>query len=311
MAHLRIGSRGSQLALWQANHICSLLQRRGHTVSIEIIKTTGDKITNVALAKVGTKGMFTKEIEEALSDNRVDLAVHSLKDLQTELSTAFLLAAVPEREDARDAFLATRYSHMDELPKNARVGTSSLRRQAQLHSLRSDLEIVSLRGNVDTRLRKLRDGEFDAIILAAAGVTRLGLSEAVRHYFEPTEICPAAGQGALAIETRAKDAATVEAVRFLDHAPTRTAVACERATLNQLGGGCQVPIGAYAEQRPRGLMLQAVVAASDGSSIIREKKDGTDPAKLGAEVGQALLSMGAAKILEAVYGKETAVPQQP
>src|SRR5262249_52924096 len=212
MAHLRIGSRGSQLALWQANHICSLLQRRGHTVSIEIIKTTGDKITNVALAKVGTKGMFTKEIEEALLDNRVDLAVHSLKDLPTELSTDFVLAAVPQREDARDAFLSIRYSHVDELPKNARVGTSSLRRQAQLHSLRSDLEIVSLRGNVDTRLRKLRDGEFDAIILAAAGVTRLGLSEAVRHYFEPTEICPAAGQGALAIETRAKDAATVEAV---------------------------------------------------------------------------------------------------
>jgi len=311
MPHLRIGSRGSQLALWQANHISSLLQRRGHTVSIEIIKTTGDKITDVALAKVGTKGMFTKEIEEALSDNRVDLAVHSLKDLPTELSTAFLLAAVPEREDARDAFLATRYSHMDELPKNARVGTSSLRRQAQLHSLRSDLEIISLRGNVDTRLRKLRDGEFDAILLAAAGVTRLGLTAAVRHYFEPTEMCPAAGQGALAIETRANDGATIEAVKFLEHRATRSAVACERAMLNQLGGGCQVPIGAYAEAGPLGLRLRAVVAAPDGSSIIRENCEGSDPEKLGAEVGQALLSRGAAKILEAVYGKETAVPQQP
>ena len=311
MAHLRIGSRGSQLALWQANHISNLLQRRGHTVSIEIIKTTGDKITDVALAKVGTKGMFTKEIEEALLDHRVDLAVHSLKDLPTELSADFALAAIPEREDARDAFLSTRYSQIDELPKNARVGTSSLRRQAQLHSLRSDLEIISLRGNVDTRLRKLRDGEFEAIILAAAGVTRLGLNDTARHYFEPTEMCPAAGQGALAIETRAGDAATIEAVRFLDHPTTRAAVDCERATLNQLGGGCQVPIGAYAEPSPRGLLLRAVVAAPDGNSTIREKREGSDPQKLGIEVGQALLSKGAAKILDAVYGKDTAVPQQP
>lgn len=311
MAHLRIGSRGSQLALWQANHISSLLQRRGHTVSIEVIKTTGDKITDVALAKVGTKGMFTKEIEEALLNHRVDLAVHSLKDLPTELSAEFALAAIPEREDARDAFLSTRYSQIDELPKNARVGTSSLRRQAQLHSLRSDLEIISLRGNVDTRLRKLRDGEFDAIILAAAGVTRLGLNDAARHYFEPTEMCPAAGQGALAIETRANDGVTIEAVRFLDHSSTRAAVACERATLNQLGGGCQVPIGAYAESSRRGLLLRAVVAAPDGSSIIRENREGSDPEKLGEEVGEALLSRGAAKILQAVYGKETAVPQQP
>src|SRR5580765_4139516 len=151
MAHLRIGSRGSQLALWQANHISTLLQGRGHTVSTEIIKTTGDKITDVALAKVGTKGMFTKEIEEALLEGRVDLAVHSLKDLPTELPSGFLLAAVPEREDARDAFLSTRYSHFGELPNNARVGTSSLRRQAQLYSLRPDLDIISLRGNVDTR----------------------------------------------------------------------------------------------------------------------------------------------------------------
>src|SRR5689334_11596895 len=173
MAHLRIGSRGSQLARWQASHISNLLQRVGHTVSIEIIKTTGDKITDVALAKVGTKGMFTKEIEEALLEDRVDLAVHSLKDLPTELPTAFLLAAVPEREDPRDAFISIRYSHIDALPKNSRVGTSSLRRQAQLQSLRSDLEIVALRGNVDTRLRKVRDGEFDAIILASAGVSRL------------------------------------------------------------------------------------------------------------------------------------------
>ena len=311
MAHLRIGSRGSQLALWQANHIASLLQRQGHTVSLEIIKTTGDKITDVALAKVGTKGMFTKEIEETLSDGHVDLAVHSLKDLPTEISSAFLLAAIPEREDARDAFLSVHYSHLNDLPRHARVGTSSLRRQAQLHSLRSDLEVIPLRGNVDTRLRKLRSGEFDAIILAAAGVTRLGLTDAVRHYFEPMEMCPAAGQGALAIETRAVDSATIETVKLLDHPPTRSAVACERAALNQLGGGCQVPIGAYAEPSEGGLLLRAVVASPDGGSILREERRGTDPEKLGLQVGQALLSRGANKILEAVYGKEASVPQQP
>src|SRR5438874_4820493 len=311
MARLRIGSRGSQLALWQANHISGLLQLRGHTVTIEVIKTTGDRITDVALAKVGTKGMFTKEIEEALSEGRVDLAVHSLKDLPTQLSAQFLVAAIPEREDARDAFLSIHYSQIDKLPKNARVGTSSLRRQAQLHSLRADLEIISLRGNVDTRLRKLHSGEFDAIILAAAGVTRLGLTQMVRHHFEPTEICPAAGQGALAIETRADDAATIETVTFLDHPHTRAAVACERATLNRLGGGCQVPIGAYAEPTQRGLLLQAVVASPDGRSIIREKREGSDPERLGVEVGQALLSRGASKILDTVYGKEASVPQQP
>ena len=311
MAHLRIGSRGSQLALWQAKHIAALLQEQGHTVPIEIIRTTGDKITDVALAKVGTKGMFTKEIEEALSEGRVDLAVHSLKDLPTEISDTFLLAAIPEREDARDAFLSIHYSHLNELPKNARVGTSSLRRQAQLHSLRSDLEIIPLRGNVDTRLRKLHGGEFDAIILAAAGVTRLGLTDAVRHYFEASEMCPAAGQGALAIETRAVDPATINIVKLLDDPPTRSAVACERATLNQLGGGCQVPIGAYAEANERGLLLRAVVASPDGRSILREERTGSDPEKLGIEVGQALLSRGADRILEAVYGKEASVPQQP
>lgn len=311
MPHFRIGSRGSQLALWQANHIAGLLQRQEHTVAIEIIKTTGDKITDVALAKVGTKGMFTKEIEDALAEGRVDLAVHSLKDLPTQLSAGFLLAAVPEREDARDAFLSVHYSQIEELPKHARVGTSSLRRQAQLHALRSDLEIIPLRGNVDTRLRKLQSGEFHAIILAAAGVTRLGRTGAVRRYFEPAEMCPAAGQGALAIETRANDAATIAALKFLDHPPTRAAVACERATLNQLGGGCQVPIGAYAEPTQRGLLLRAVVASPDGSSTIREEREGHDPEKLGVEVGRALLARGAQKILDAVYGREASVPQQP
>ena len=311
MAHLCIGSRGSQLALWQANHISQLLQEQGHTVSIEVIKTTGDKITNVALAKVGTKGMFTKEIEEAMAEHKVDLAVHSLKDLPTELSPEFTIAAIPEREDARDAFFSLRYSKLENLPSKARVGTSSLRRQAQLHALRSDLNIIPLRGNVDTRLRKLQSGEFEAIVLAAAGVTRLGLSDAISFYFGPEEMCPAAGQGALAIETRANDKATIDALKFLDHPPTRAAVECERAALNALGGGCQVPIGAYAEPSVEGLLLRAVVASPDGKQVIRDRRTGRDPQQLGSQSGQALLARGAQEILNVVYGTQVSVPQQP
>jgi len=311
MAHLRIGSRGSQLALWQANHISTLLQQQGHTVSIEVIKTTGDKILDVAIANVGTKGMFTKEIEEAMAEGRIDLAVHSLKDLPTELSPAFLLAAVPKREDARDAFLSIDYSRIEDLPSGAKVGTSSLRRQAQLHALRRELEVIPLRGNVDTRWRKLQAGEFHGIILAAAGVSRLGLAGAVREYISCEQMCPAAGQGALAIETRADDRETAAAVRFLDDQPTRAAVECERTALNALGGGCQVPIGAYAEIRGASLWLQAVVASPDGSEIVREHRSGVDPQHLGTEVGEALLARGARRILNGVYGREAPIPQQP
>ncbi len=311
MAHLRIGSRGSQLALWQANYIADQLRAEGHAVHIEIIKTTGDKITDVALAKVGTKGMFTKEIEEAMLDYRIDLAVHSLKDLPTELAPEFVIAAVPEREDPRDTFLSSKYSRIEDLPPGARIGTSSLRRQAQLHSMRRDLEIIPLRGNVDTRLRKLQSGEFDAIILAAAGVSRLGLMDLVRMRLDPEQMCPAAGQGALAVEARSNDAATIAALNFLDHAPTRAAVECERAALNALGGGCQVPIGAYASHQNGKLTLQAVVASPDGKEVIRERRSGSDPQKLGKEVGEALLAQGARRILESVYGSVTSVPQQP
>src|ERR1700719_2066994 len=210
MATLRIGSRGSQLALWQANHISALLRARGHEVEIEIIYTTGDKITDVALAMVGTKGMFTKEIEEALADGHVDLAVHSLKDLPTQLPPGFEIAAVTKREDARDAFCSRHYSNFEDLPGRARVGTSSLRRQAQLKAMRSDLDLHPLRGNVDTRLRKLEQGEYDAIILASAGLKRLDKTELIKQII-PTEImCPAAGQGALAIEIREGDSAMRE-----------------------------------------------------------------------------------------------------
>src|SRR5215468_2371549 len=230
-AHLRIGSRGSQLALWQANHISALLRARGHEVEIEIIHTTGDKITDVALAKVGTK-----EIEEALAAKRVDLAVHSLKDLPTELPKGFEIAAITERQDPRDAFCSKNYSSLDNLPKGARVGTSSLRRQAQLKAIRPDLNIHPLRGNVDTRLRKLEQGEYDAIILASAGLKRLGKTELIKEIIPAEVMCPAAGQGALGIEIREGDVKTRELLAFLNDPDARAATTCERALLNSLGG---------------------------------------------------------------------------
>ena len=313
MATLRIGSRGSQLALWQANHISALLRARGHEVEVEVIQTTGDKITDVALAMVGTKGMFTKEIEEALAAGRVDLAVHSLKDLPTELPSGFEIAAVTKREDARDAFCSRLYSTIQDLPHGARIGTSSLRRQAQLKAIRPDLDIHPLRGNVDTRLRKLEQGEYDAIILASAGLKRLGKTELVKQIIPPEIMCPAAGQGALAIEIRDGDAATRQHLEFLNDPAARAATTSERALLSRLGGGCQVPIGAFAEMRGGKLHLEAIVADPDGSKLLRESRDGdlNDPEKLGNDVGQTLLSRGSDKILEAVYGRGLAVPQQP
>jgi hydroxymethylbilane synthase len=316
MTKLRIGSRGSQLALWQANHIAALLRSRGHTVEIEIIHTTGDKITDVPLAMVGTKGglgkgIFTKEIEETLAAGRVDLAVHSLKDLPTELPPGFEIAAVTEREDPRDAFCSRHYSRVEDLPRGARVGTSSLRRQAQLKAIRPDLDIHPLRGNVDTRLRKLEQGEYDAIILASAGLKRLGKTQLIKQIIPAEIMCPAAGQGALGIEIREGDAATRERLKFLDNSAARAATTCERALLNRLGGGCQVPIGAFAEMRNGKLHLEAIVADPDGTTLLRESRDGDEPETLGNEVGNTLLSRGGDKILEAVYGRGLAVLPQP
>jgi hydroxymethylbilane synthase len=308
---LSIGSRGSQLALWQANHISALLRARGHEIDIEIIHTTGDKITDVALAKVGTKGMFTKEIEEALADKRVDLAVHSLKDLPTELSKGFEIAAITERQDPRDAFCSKNYSTIEDLPKGARVGTSSLRRQAQLKAIRPDLDIHPLRGNVDTRLRKLEQGEYDAIILASAGLKRLGKTELIKQIIPAEIMCPAAGQGALGIEIREGDSKTRELLAFLNDPNARAATTCERALLNSLGGGCQVPIGAFAEIRGGKLHLESIVADPDGTKLLRDSRDGSDPEKLGNEAGASLLSRGGDAILEAVYGRGLAVPPQP
>jgi hydroxymethylbilane synthase len=319
-AKLRIGSRGSQLALWQANHISALLSARGHEVEIEIIHTTGDKITDVPLAMVGTKGglgkgMFTKEIEEALAAGSVDLAVHSLKDLPTELPPGFEIAAITERQDPRDAFCSRHYASFQELPHGARVGTSSLRRQAQLKAVRPDLDIHPLRGNVDTRLRKLEQGEYDAIILASAGLKRLGKTELVKQIIPAEIMCPAAGQGALGIEIRKGDATTRQHLEFLNDPASRAATTCERALLNRLGGGCQVPIGAFAEVRKDDrngrLHLESIVADPDGSKLLRDSRVGDDPVILGNDAGAALLARGGDAILEAVYGRGLAVPPQP
>jgi hydroxymethylbilane synthase len=311
MPELRIGSRGSQLALWQANHIAALLRARGHIVEIAVIHTTGDKITDVALAKVGTKGMFTKEIEEALAAGQVDLAVHSLKDLPTELPAGFEIAAITERQDPRDAFCSRLYSRIEDLPQGARVGTSSLRRQAQLKAIRPDLDVHPLRGNVDTRLRKLEQGEYDAIILAAAGLQRLNKTEMMKQIIPANVMCPAAGQGALAIEIRAGDDRVRNELSFLDDAAAHAATTCERALLNRLGGGCQVPIGAFAEVENGRLHLESIVADSDGTKVLRDSRDGDDPVRLGSDAGEALLALGGDEILRAVYGRGLAVPPQP
>lgn len=312
MSLLRIGSRGSKLALWQAHHIAALLQRQGHETAIEIIRTTGDKVLDVALAKVGTKGMFTKEIEEALAAGEIDLAVHSMKDVPTELAPEFLLAATLEREDPRDALLAIAYAGLDELPRGARVGSSSLRRQAQLLALRPDLQISPLRGNVDTRIRKLQAGEYDAILLAVAGVKRLQLQVFVKQIFSPQQMLPATGQGALALEIVRANQRVTDAVRPLNHLATETTVACERALLRGLGGGCQVPIAALATLRDGAtLELDALVARPDGSEVIRDRQSGANGEALGAAVAQSLWGQGAERILRDVYDSTVAVPQQP
>jgi hydroxymethylbilane synthase len=308
---LRIGSRGSQLALWQANHIADQLRGRDHEVKIEIIHTTGDKIIDVPLAKVGAKGMFTKEIEEALASGRVDLAVHSLKDLPTELSPNFEIAAIPLREDPRDALCSRSYSSLAELSRGARIGTSSLRREAQLRALRPDLAVAALRGNVDTRLRKLESGEYPAIILALAGLRRLGKIDAVRQIIPVEVMCPAAGQGALAIEIRSGDIAVRGALSFLDDPAARSETDCERAVLKAMGGGCQVPIGASASLNDGIMQLEAVVASPDGSEVLRESLSGAEAIALGELAAEKLLQRGGNAILDRVYGNQIVLPQPP
>jgi len=295
-----IGSRGSQLALWQSNWVKDRLATTGYEVQIRTIKTTGDKLQNVPLAQSGTKGLFIKEIEEALADGTVDVAVHSMKDLPAEQPAGLVIVAVPEREDARDVLISRDGRNFGYLPAGARVGTSSVRRQAQLRSLRGDLSLVPLRGNLDTRLKKLDRGDCDALVLAAAGVHRLGSQARITEYFSPDAMCPAVGQGALAIEIRQGDERTERAVRPLDHVPTHQAVRAERALLRYLGGGCQVPIAAHAVATGGQLNLVGLVASLDGSLVKRAAAAGTieDPEGLGVRVATHLLQQGARAILE-------------
>jgi hydroxymethylbilane synthase len=297
---LTIGSRGSQLALWQAHWVRDRLAELGEAAAIEIIKTSGDRIADAPLAAIGGKGLFTKEIEDALVEGRIDLAVHSLKDLPTELPAGLGIAAVPPREDVRDAMVGGRLA---DLPHGARVGTSSLRRTAQLRAARPDLTIEPVRGNLDTRLRKLAQGQYDALALAAAGLRRLGWEDRIAELLPFEVMCPAVGQGALAIETRDAGEA-VEICARLNDLETRLAVETERAVLRALGGGCQVPIGAHAAVEGGGLRLLGVVASPDGVRLIRREAAGPagDAASLAQTLAEELVAAGAGEILEEVYG---------
>ena len=299
---LVIGSRGSKLALWQAEHVQSQLQAADLTVRIEIIKTTGDVKTD-PLAVIGGKGVFTKELEDALLDGRIDLAVHSLKDLPTIVPDTLTIAAICKREDPRDALVlrqAQPISSLRDLPDETLVGTSSQRRIAQLKSLCPRVRIKDLRGNVDTRLRKLDDGQYDAVILASAGLLRLGLANRINFAIPPAEMLPAVGQGAIAVETRADNEAAIDAACKLQHDQTRVACVAERALLRSLGGGCQLPIAAHAVVNEKTLRLEALVASPDGARIVRGTISGStaNAAELGADLADKLRADGADAILQ-------------
>ena len=301
---IRLGSRGSKLALWQAGFVQFEVERKtGGKVEIVKIKTTGDMILDVPLARVGGKGLFVKEIEEALLSGRIDLAVHSMKDVPTDLPHALEIVAITLREDPRDAFLSDKVKRFEDLPKGARVGTSSLRRQTQLLGLRPDLEVVDNRGNLDTRIRKMEEGKFDAIILAAAGLRRLGWERRITQVLPEEVSLPAIGQGALGIEIRREDAETREAVSFLNDRDTSLAVRAERGFLKRLEGGCQVPIAAYGRTDGDAIFLQGMVGRPDGSEIVRGSARGTaaDPEALGVKLAEQLLARGAKEILDEVY----------
>lgn len=295
---LTIGSRGSQLALWQAHHIADRLRELGVETRIEVIRTTGDHMQTSAITQAAGKGLFTKEIEEALLERRVDLAVHSLKDLPTEDTPGLMLAAIPQREDPRDAMVG---NTLESLPNSALVGTSSSRRVSQLKLLRTDVLTEAVRGNVDTRLRKLAEGQFDALILAAAGLRRLGFTDRIAYTFSAKEICPAPGQGALGIQTRVDDE-TARICSALNHDATSVAVRCERAVLAHLGGGCAVPIGAYAAVDGETISIMAGVFSPTGNKHVRIERQGSisEAAEFGAKVAHELATRGAHRLLSHV-----------
>lgn len=300
-ANLIIGTRQSLLALWQSNHIASLLRKQypDCQVTLKKIVTKGDRILDVPLAQIGGKGLFTKEIETELLDGTVDLAVHSLKDMPTVLPEGLCLTAITTRANVGDAFVSNKYASFSELPQGAVLGTSSLRRKAQLLAVRPDLKIVDLRGNVDTRLRKLDEGQMDAIILAAAGLERLGHADRIREII-PTTVClPAVGQGALAIECRSDNKEVRDMLAFLNNLPTKQATDAERAFLGLIEGGCQVPIGVHAEVENDNVKIEAVIASLDGSKVLRNNITGpaVNAADLGRKLGQQMLAEGGEQIL--------------
>jgi hydroxymethylbilane synthase len=302
---LRIGTRKSKLALWQANFIKEKLEKRGHKVELVLITTSGDKIQDVPLAKIGGKGLFVKEIEEALMRKEIDLAVHSLKDVPMTLPEGLTIGAITERENPFDVLISLKGVHFEDLPQGAKVGTSSLRRQVQIKRRRRDLKVETLRGNVDTRLRKLQEGFYDAIILAYAGVKRMGMEDKITQVLE--DFIPAVGQGSLAIEIREDDQDVWQVVRDLDHTESRTRAECERAFLRELQGGCQVPIGAYSWIEGDRILIKGFVSDLEGIKFIEGMKSaGMKCAEqIGVQLARELLSKGAEEILRGIYGWNT------
>ena len=304
MKKIRLATRQSALALWQSEHVAMLLRAAHPGLSVELLpmSTRGDRIQDRPLADIGGKGLFLKELEVAMLQGEADAAVHSLKDVPMELDGPFVLAAVLERSDPFDAFVCNHYTALDALPHGARVGSSSLRRQAQLRAQRFDLELVDLRGNVNTRLAKLDAGEFDAILLACAGLQRLGLGARIRQRLVAPDWVPAAAQGAIAIECRADDVRMQELLAALEHSPTRLCIDAERAMTRRLQGSCQVPIAAFAELRGKRLLLQGLVGDANSGELVRADADGdadaATPQALGETVANLLLERGAGALLD-------------
>ena len=303
MRHLRIGTRGSLLAKWQAEYVRKrLFSAAGVEAEIVVIKTSGDKFANAPLTQIGGKGIFVKELEDALMEESIDVAVHSVKDIPTEIPPRLSFPAVFRREDVRDCLVSANGATLANLRQGARIGTGSLRRQAQLRHIRPDLDVRDLRGNVDTRLRKAQSGEYDAILLAKAGLDRLGWSDRITEIFAPDVFLPAVGQGAIAAECRLSDSEAAEVLASLDDAESRTAIIAERSLLSALQGGCQVPLGAWARTERGELILEACVCSVDGSQYVRQRATAPSEqaAALGEHVARLLLESGAQSILEGV-----------
>lgn len=307
MKKLVIATRGSKLALWQANHIKNRLEARYNDLSVElnIIKTQGDIILDVPLAKIGGKGLFVKEIENALINREADLAVHSMKDVPAELPDGLEIFVNPEREEPFDAFLSLKYSCLMDLPKNGKLGTSSLRRKIQIQKIRPDLNIVDLRGNVDTRIRKMVDGEFDAIILAKAGLNRLGFTEYIKQTFSDNELIPSVCQGTLGIEVRSDDSTLKEMLTFMKDEDSEIVTKAERSFLRRLEGGCQAPIGGFCKIESNKLFMKGFISSLDGKEFIEfnEIGDRSSPEEVGIKLAEKILNNGGKKILEEIYAR--------